>query len=211
MNVQQRPFVLNLQVAQPPAVQPRPLAVQPVVRQPMVAAGAGPGMLSELWTALVGFFKRLFGTPTAVGQPPMAPAPPVTPSGPVIGGPVAPPPPPPPPVAPPPPPPPPLPPLPVPAPPGGNPTPHARKLSWNPSAGAVSYRIYCSPQPGITNASPVLGTTTGSLLPVQLQAGATYYYRVKAIGDTGLESDFSPELKVTEPFDPSQPPISSGG
>jgi hypothetical protein len=209
MNVQPSPFVLNLPVVRParPAQLVQPVAVRPVVVQPArMQAAAAPGLLASAWQALVGFFKRLFAsaTPAAV-----VPATPSAPSQPVLAGPLAPPPPPaPPPPAPVPPPPPPLPPLPIP---GASPQAHHRTLTWTPGADAVAYRVYCSPTPGITDASPVLGTVQGLRLPVQLAPGATYYYRVKSIGETGLESDFSPELAVTEPLDPNQPAIMAGG
>lgn len=77
---------------------------------------------------------------------------------------------------------------------------HGVQLNWNPVTGAVSYNPYrgtAAGGPYAKNTSvPVAGT---SYLDPSVVSGNTYYYVVRALNSTGLESGNSNEAKVVVP------------
>jgi fibronectin type 3 domain-containing protein len=72
-------------------------------------------------------------------------------------------------------------------------------LTWTPSAGATSYRIYRATTSGGEGGSPIqTGVTSGSFTDTGLTANTTYYYQVSAV-NAGGESPRSSEVVVTPP------------
>lgn len=70
-------------------------------------------------------------------------------------------------------------------------------LSWDPSAsdGVVGYRLYWGTSSG--NYQKIVDAGLAKQVPISgLQVGTTYYFAATAYDASGLESDFSDELKV---------------
>lgn len=87
------------------------------------------------------------------------------------------------------------------------------EISWQPSAGAVSYKIYYdsdagSPYAGAGAApgdSPIFANST-SLVLSDLGNGMPLWVAVRAVGPTGLESGYSSEIRVVP-----HPMVAEGG
>jgi fibronectin type 3 domain-containing protein len=72
-------------------------------------------------------------------------------------------------------------------------------LTWTPSAGATSYRVYRSTVSGGEGSTPVkTGLTSASFTDTGLTANTTYYYQVTAVNAAG-ESARSAEIAVVIP------------
>lgn len=74
---------------------------------------------------------------------------------------------------------------------------NAAYLSWTPSeeSNVIGYRIYRSNAPG---ASALLDSSVGtSYHDTSVIDGTTYYYRITAVNDFGLESSYSDEVSLT--------------
>jgi cellulose 1,4-beta-cellobiosidase len=72
------------------------------------------------------------------------------------------------------------------------------QVSWQPVAGAVTYRIYRGTAPGGEGANPFAsGLTTTSYNDGALTKGTTYYYRVSAVAANGTGSALSAEVSAT--------------
>src|SRR5208283_2332611 len=70
-------------------------------------------------------------------------------------------------------------------------------LSWAAVPCATGYRVYRSPKPGHeADGAPLRATTGASCVDSPLADGATYYYRVTAVGPA-CESEFSAEMGAT--------------
>ena len=63
-------------------------------------------------------------------------------------------------------------------------------VSWQPVAGAVSYRVFRGTRSGEAYAVEIDSTTETSYADESVAAGRTYYYSVIAVGAT-CESGFS--------------------
>ena len=66
-------------------------------------------------------------------------------------------------------------------------------LSWIPSAGAATYRVYRGATSGGENGTPLEAwVTTSSYLDATSVNGQQYYYQVTAVGTSGTESTWAP-------------------
>ncbi len=71
------------------------------------------------------------------------------------------------------------------------------QISWQPVAGAATYRIYRGTTPGGEGANAFAsGLTTTSYNDGALTKGTTYYYRVSALTANGAESNLSAEVSA---------------
>ena len=85
------------------------------------------------------------------------------------------------------------------APTGVTATPRGKRIqiSWQPVAGAVTYRIYRGTAPGGEGAAPFAsGLTSTSYNDGAVTKGTTYYYRVSAVAANGNESTLSAEVSA---------------
>ncbi len=70
-------------------------------------------------------------------------------------------------------------------------------LSWRPVPGAVSYRVYWSPSPGVTKTTGILIDNAATpYRHLGLKDGTVYYYAAIAVGPGGFESVFSTETSI---------------
>ena len=76
------------------------------------------------------------------------------------------------------------------------PGPYGVTLKWDPSpsAGVAGYRIYYGTASGNYTNSVAVGNVTTHTVPFP-PGGVTYFFAVRAVGATGLESDFSNEVR----------------
>lgn len=71
-------------------------------------------------------------------------------------------------------------------------------LKWNPSAGAVKYKIYRTVTSG--KSRELLATVADtSFIDATARQGETYYYSLKSVSDAGKESGFSDERYIKVP------------
>lgn len=85
---------------------------------------------------------------------------------------------------------------------------HTVNLAWNavPETGIQGYRIYAGTATGVYSQTFEAGTSLSVPVPSR-EFGVTYYFSVKAIGSTGLESLYAQELVLTI----APPPLPAGG
>jgi hypothetical protein len=85
---------------------------------------------------------------------------------------------------------------------------HTVNLAWNavPEPGIQGYRVYAGTATGVYSQTFEVGTSLSVPVPSR-EFGQTYYFSVKAIGSTGLESPYAQELVVTI----APPPLPLGG
>jgi len=81
---------------------------------------------------------------------------------------------------------------------------HSVTLRWNPPAETagptvVSYNIYRSTSPGGPYALLTSGVPSPTYKDDLVNTGVTYYYVVRSVDNSGRESGYSEELKVTIP------------
>jgi fibronectin type 3 domain-containing protein len=81
---------------------------------------------------------------------------------------------------------------------------HSVTLHWHAPAEsgkppAVSYNIYRSTSPGGPYTPLVSGVQSPTYKDELVNAGVTYYYVVRSVDQSGRESGYSEELKVTIP------------
>jgi Fibronectin type III domain len=72
------------------------------------------------------------------------------------------------------------------------------RLSWDPSLGANSYRVYRGTSPAAESMSSIATVVELSYVDVSVQTGQLYYYRVSAI-TTGGEGSLSEPVSVRTP------------
>ena len=71
------------------------------------------------------------------------------------------------------------------------------KLSWTPSTGAKSYRVYRGTAAGAESSTPIAtGITTASYTSTALTSGEMYFFKVAAV-DAGGTSEPSNEAGAT--------------
>ncbi len=82
------------------------------------------------------------------------------------------------------------------------------KLGWNavPEIGIQGYKVYVGTASNQYTLTYDAGTNLSLTIPDRV-LGTTYYFAVKAIGSTGLESSYSQEIAVTI----ATPPLPMGG
>ena len=75
----------------------------------------------------------------------------------------------------------------------------AVRLSWDAAEDAATYRVYRSASPGSGASRPSLakGLSSLSYTDASVENGTTYYYRVTAVSETGVESEASEAVKGT--------------
>lgn len=61
-------------------------------------------------------------------------------------------------------------------------------LSWNASAGAVTYDVYRGTTSGSITSRIGVGLTSTRYIDTKVTAGTTYYYQIAAVGPSGAES-----------------------
>ncbi|MEC0256568.1 polysaccharide lyase family 8 super-sandwich domain-containing protein [Paenibacillus lautus] len=79
------------------------------------------------------------------------------------------------------------------------PGPGSAALKWNASTGATGYRIYYGTAPGSYTKTVDISAVSGNnqYTVTDLSSGTTYYFAIKALNSTGMESAGSNELSVT--------------
>jgi hypothetical protein len=82
-------------------------------------------------------------------------------------------------------------------------------LSWPAVPGATGYRVYRSAKPGHeADGSPLMATTGAACVDSGLADGATFYYRVAAVGpacDSGLSIEVGAKVGVAGGFEAPRP------
>ena len=85
-----------------------------------------------------------------------------------------------------------------------SPHPHSVTLRWNPppdsaTSKVVGYNIYRSTSPGGPYAPLASGVPSLTYKDELVKTGVTYYYVIRSVDQSGRESGYSEELKVTIP------------
>src|SRR5262249_23310665 len=93
-------------------------------------------------------------------------------------------------------------------------SPASAKMAWDPNTDSnlAGYNVYRSTQSGAYTSAPLNGSTlvtVTSFTDSTVQSGQTYYYVIRAVSTSGLESGNSNEIQFPAPV--NQPPTVSAG